>query len=324
MKKTKVLMFLVMLVLPLFVAGAESPIKIALNGSWSYEFSNNNRYCELKGDKIVNNGKADTTYRLVFFLSTKKYTGGDITGYSVGADSFKTLESGYMRTNIDVTFTDFSKQQPPSGDYYPVILLLALKNGQSGIADYLPFESVLHFHNYIVDEAENLLSQLDASERQTQSYGSSYDALSSLADSYLLTSQLGHLGYNVYGGSGIKDLYPKIETIVDIASIKDVPPKDSSTYTTPSSSYYNPDYSYYDSSIYDYSAGTSSSMQTVTETCSFCRGTGKSLYDYVDAPRYTGSQPDTYCPICNRTGYAHTHKTCPSCKGTGSVQRLKY
>lgn len=322
MKKAKLFVF--MLLLPLFFASAESPIKIALNGSWSYKFYNNNSYCQITGDKIVNNGKDDTSYRLVFFLSTKKYNGGAITGYSVGTELFKTLESGYMRTDIDVTFTDFTKKQPPTGDYYPVILLLALKNGQSGIADYLPFDGVLHFHNYLVDEVEDLLTQLDASERQTQSYGNSYDALSSLADSYIITSQLGHLGYNVYGGSGIKDLYPKTETIVDIASIKDAQPKDTSTYIVPGSSYYNPDYSYYDSSIYGNSTSTSSGMQTVTETCSFCRGTGKSLYDYVDAPRYTGSQPDTYCPICNRTGYAHTHKTCPSCKGTGRVQRIKY
>ena len=61
----------------------------------------------------------------------------------------------------------------------------------------------------------------------------------------------------------------------------------------------------------------------VTETCTSCNGTGKSVAK-VSAPYYGGTRTKTYCATCGDYDYPHSHKTCGICNGKGYVKRYKH
>lgn len=56
------------------------------------------------------------------------------------------------------------------------------------------------------------------------------------------------------------------------------------------------------------------------ETCTTCKGTGKSL-TRKSAPSY-GAKTKVYCEICDSYGNSHYHDPCPVCKGTRVVERM--
>lgn len=71
-------------------------------------------------------------------------------------------------------------------------------------------------------------------------------------------------------------------------------------------------------------SSTSSGSTLIRETCSFCKGTGRSpVKNY--APDYTGGERVTlqYCSICGKYDKMHTHGTCESCLGRGYTERYK-
>ena len=61
----------------------------------------------------------------------------------------------------------------------------------------------------------------------------------------------------------------------------------------------------------------------VTNQCSSCNGTGKSIVKNY-APYYGGTRTKTKCNICNDYDYPHTHKVCETCNGKGIIQEYKY
>ena len=257
------IMFLIIL-LNIFSVYSEEAIKIQLEGNWSYAFSDSNHSCKLTGDKIVNRGDNNSTFKLAFFLCPEKYSGGSIVGYNVGSKLYDILESGYQYNNISVSFDDFKKQQPPNGDYYPVILILVYKNGDYGIVDYLNFPEPCHFHNYIVDEVNRLLSDLENAKKQQRTYTYSsnpYDALDWVLEVHDLESKLISLGYDVYGSKNISKMYLEKEKRLELSAIPDASENKTSNYSYSSTDYYFPDYSDFES----YSNGSSSSNSGMSD-----------------------------------------------------------
>lgn len=73
-----------------------------------------------------------------------------------------------------------------------------------------------------------------------------------------------------------------------------------------------------------YESGSQKQTGTwVTETCTSCNGTGKSVAK-VSAPYYGGTRTKTYCATCGDYDYPHSHKTCGICNGKGYVKRYKH
>lgn len=71
-------------------------------------------------------------------------------------------------------------------------------------------------------------------------------------------------------------------------------------------------------------SSSSSGSTLIRETCSFCKGTGRSpVKNY--ATDYTGGERVTvqYCSICGRYDKMHTHGTCESCRGRGYTERYR-
>lgn len=224
---------LVLFFLTTLYINSEDSVEIIIEGSWSYSFSNNNHSCTLKGDRIVNRGKKDSFFTLAFYLCPEKYSGGSITGYKVGSKIYDVLETGYQYNDISVTFSDFEKHQPPNGKYYPVVLILGYKNSTDGIIDYLTFSNPCTFHNYLIDEVNDLLADLNYSRSQQNYWTNStmpYNALSWITETYNLETKLSSMGYDVYGSNGASNLYAKSETIVEFSAIPDTPKKDSNSY----------------------------------------------------------------------------------------------
>lgn len=62
----------------------------------------------------------------------------------------------------------------------------------------------------------------------------------------------------------------------------------------------------------------------VRETCSFCKGTGRSPIK-IYSPDYTGGEIIrlSYCSICGKYEKSHSHGTCESCLGKGYVEKYK-
>jgi len=57
--------------------------------------------------------------------------------------------------------------------------------------------------------------------------------------------------------------------------------------------------------------------------CSTCKGSGVSPF-WNSAPNYGTTSTQTWCNECKSLGSPHTHPSCPSCRGTGKVQRFVY
>ena len=289
----------------LFAQKTEKSVEIKLKGTWTYSFSNGNKSCKISGDKISNEGKIDSAFKLIFFLSTNKYSGGNISGYKVGSKSYDTLKSNYSYTKIDTSFSDFSKKQPPDGDYYPVILLTVQKNQEYGIVNYLCFDKPIHFHNTIVDEANKLLEELDESQKMEKYWSnrvtdiySTNTALEWIYNTYTIKDKLIDLGYDFYG-KGINNLYSGTEKILDLANIKEntINSTNNNTYISPRvTDYYLPDYSY----IYDYSYNPYSNPYTYDYSY---------MYDYSYNPY---GNPYTYDYSYNLYDYSYSNNSTSS------------
>ena len=150
---------------------AKKDDNFSLEGTWTFEFTNNFKSCTLKGDKVVNNSDEDDTYYLILVFSKYKYSGGRIYGYPV-IENYQSasLKSGWQRTNTSVT-GDLSHEQPPTGTYYPVVLVTTF---EKQILDYLTFPNTFYYKNPTEDTVSSLKSQMDYAQRQMKIYDSLY------------------------------------------------------------------------------------------------------------------------------------------------------
>lgn len=166
----------------LFVCFAERRNALSLEGPWTYSFSYHNKGCNLRGDRVVNRSSYSRPFRLSLFLSKYPYSGGSIYGYEVGACLYNTLQNGYQYNDINLDFNYFRNEQPPSGVYYPVILVMEAKNGVYGIVDFLTFRDSMYFRNYLAEESYGTRYSNEVMFREYDAVGDGMDQYQQIAE----------------------------------------------------------------------------------------------------------------------------------------------
>ncbi len=309
---------------------AKKEDNFSLEGTWTFEFTNNFKSCTLKGDKVVNNSDEDDTYYLILVFSKYKYSGGRIYGYPV-IENYQSpsLKSGWQRTNTSVT-GDLSHEQPPTGTYYPVVLVTTF---EKQILDYLTFPNTFYYKNPTEDTVSSLKSQMDYAQRQMKIYDSLYystrgDKTSVIQASREWSNKYYSLKKELISLRYYPDDYKPIHYHIEEKSYSEYA---KSTYTpspsysyTPSTTYSDPLYS---SDYSDYSNSSNSSsgsqMHKVREVCKYCHGTGVDSSKEVTA-NYAGSSYKPYCATCKEYTYPHYHKNCIICQGSGYTEKWSY
>jgi len=128
---------------------------VILNGTWSFTAYCNGQETNLIGGTVYNNDIEYTSgsMRMRLFYSTTGYLGGSISGWAIFTYMFASvLSPGQQYATIDLysPWTD----TPPTGTYYPTLLLEEHYQGQFYIIDYLNFPSVTHNCSVGIEENE--------------------------------------------------------------------------------------------------------------------------------------------------------------------------
>ena len=322
MKRLSIL--IIFLCLYLNFSYSENSENLSLEGTWYYQFSSENRTCSVSGDKVVNNSNISSSFKLAFYFVEEPYSGGIVYGYEVGSKFYDILNPNYQYTEIYFDCNNFETRQPPTGSYYPVVLLLKFKNSKYGIIDYITFP-IYDFKNGFDKEIFSLKNDLQFAKDQKEYWKK--EMYAPYVDSFFVANQilewgnkvrtiersLSKLGYHDnnfrnYANKSIISPYDLISDEIYSQSEKDNVPMITDF------DYQNPIYS-------DIGSSNSSSGIKGKMTCPECNGTGK----YLDIKKYDwlGRKLDSkeYCKICNKIDNPHVHEWCRSCYGTGLIDR---
>jgi hypothetical protein len=110
---------------------------LELEGTASYKVSG--KRCDLRITKVVNNGSGKSgSLRLRLWATSRKYSGGRISGYPFAVRSLGQLRGGYHFNNVK-GFVSYKK--PPKGRYYVTLTLEEYTSEGYKIKDYLTFNS---------------------------------------------------------------------------------------------------------------------------------------------------------------------------------------
>ncbi len=114
--------------------GGGGSLEIEGNGSWRISGTS----IDISADKISNNrtGGTSGSLRLQIWATLSPYSGGLLTGYSIGTRTLTTLQGGSYYSNVSGYV---SYQAPPVGTYYTVMTLEEYGSGGYNIVDYLTF-----------------------------------------------------------------------------------------------------------------------------------------------------------------------------------------
>ena len=129
-----------------FSLTAERFDSLSLEGTWSFNFYGRNS-CSVYGERVVNRSRYSRSFILSFFLSKCPYSGGSIIGYEAGRKYYNYLSADYQYSDIIFAADNFRYEEPPSGVYYPVILVIDEKNGIYGVVDFITFRNTLYYRN---------------------------------------------------------------------------------------------------------------------------------------------------------------------------------
>lgn len=120
--------------------GLEDSLSIEGTGSWSISGS----VITIGATKVANTsgGGSSGTLRLQVWATSSPYSGGSISGYTLGTYSLGVLDAGYSYNDISggVSYT-----APPPGTYYTTLTLEEYDDGGYSIVDYLTFSDTSTF-----------------------------------------------------------------------------------------------------------------------------------------------------------------------------------
>jgi hypothetical protein len=152
-------------------AQADDP-HVALSGRWRCSLDYQAEEITISGEVIENTSASDSdALKLVFLLTKNEYHGGSIEGWSILENEYVRLEKGYQYEGIAQTkkFGD----QPASGNYYVVILLLEKAGSSYGIADSLCLDGMISFSNTIEPKIQRNLEKIRNLENERDAMPSS-------------------------------------------------------------------------------------------------------------------------------------------------------
>lgn len=114
---------------------------IQMSGNLYYQIDEYNRLMTIAVERIFNNnaGGISGTLKLFLYASSDYYSGGTLTGYSLGGFTLGTLAAQYSIDNID---RQLQYYPPPYGAYWIVLILTEqIASGEDLIIDWYVFAS---------------------------------------------------------------------------------------------------------------------------------------------------------------------------------------
>lgn len=143
MRALRFVLFLFILCAPCLALPSLHAADVGFRGGAVYQLQGNRLFIRI--NKVSNERKGGYTGTLKFDLwaSSRPYSGGGISGYTLGSFTKEGLSSGYYFTNI---CRELRGKRPPAGSYWITLTLSEYQNGAYRIVDAISFDDRAQFY----------------------------------------------------------------------------------------------------------------------------------------------------------------------------------